>query len=58
VKKDFIPSDAVVAELKRKAAECEQQATTEEEPRATELRDEAKRYSQMAASLGSGLWTS
>jgi hypothetical protein len=39
MKKDIIPPDAVVAELKRKAAECEQKAGKEEEPRATELRD-------------------
>jgi len=36
----FIPRDATVAELERKAVECDDKAATEQEPLANELRDE------------------
>ena len=44
MKQHFIPRDATVAELERKAADAEEKAANELEPRATELREEAKRY--------------
>jgi hypothetical protein len=40
----FIPQDATVAELERKAADAEGKATNESEPRAAESREEAKLY--------------
>jgi hypothetical protein len=40
----FIPRSVSVAELERKAAEAEEKATRESEPRAAELRQEAKLY--------------
>jgi hypothetical protein len=54
----FIPRDATIAELGRKAADAEERSVKEPEPRATELREEAKLYREWAASLRSGLWTS
>jgi hypothetical protein len=54
----FIPRDATVDELEKKATGCEQQAAGEQGPRASELRDEAKLYRQWAATLRKGLWTS
>ena len=38
MKQHFIARDATVAELEQKAADAEQKATNESEPRATELR--------------------
>ncbi|MGH9523702.1 MAG: hypothetical protein ACRD3E_14330 [Terriglobales bacterium] len=57
MKKEFVPPDAVIAELKRKAADCEQKAAKEEEPLAYVLLYDSKKFRYMAASLGSGLWT-
>jgi hypothetical protein len=53
----FIPREATVAELERKAADAEEESTNESEPHATELREEAKLYREWAASLRSGRWT-
>jgi hypothetical protein len=58
MKQHFIPPDATVADLERKAAECDQKAANEEEPLATELREEAKLYRGWAATLRAGQWTS
>jgi hypothetical protein len=58
MKQHFIPRDATVADLERKAAECERKADSEQEPRATELRDEAKLYREWATVLRSQQWTS
>jgi hypothetical protein len=58
MEQQFIPRDATVAELERKAADAEEKASNESEPRATELREEAKLYRAWAASLRSGQWTS
>ncbi len=44
MKQHFIPRDATVADLERKAADAEEKAVNEPEPRATELREEAKLY--------------
>jgi hypothetical protein len=38
----FIPADATLAELQKKAADCEQRAMQEKEQLATALREEAK----------------
>ena len=48
---------ATVAELGRKAADAEEKATSESQPRAAELREEAKLYREWAATLRSGRWT-
>jgi hypothetical protein len=58
MKQHFLPRDATVAELEEKAADCEKKAANEPEPRATELREEAKLYREWATSLLSGRWTS
>ena len=42
MKANFIPPDAIVAELEQKAADAEQKAAKEAEPQATELREEAR----------------
>ena len=54
----FIPRDPTIAELERKAADAQEKATSESEPRAAELGEEAKLYREWAASLRSGRWTS
>jgi hypothetical protein len=51
MKQHFIPRDATVADLERKAGECEQQPANEQEPRATELREEEKLYRDWATTL-------
>jgi hypothetical protein len=56
--KHFISRDATVEELERKAADAEEEATKEPEPRAAELRGEAKLYREWAVSLRPGRWTS
>jgi hypothetical protein len=55
---DFIPPGATIAELEKKAADCEQKATDAKEPQAAELRQEAKLYREWVAALRSGRWTS
>ncbi len=54
----FVPPDATIAELEKKASECEQKAAKEEEPLATQLRNEAKRYRGWIAALRLRRWTS
>jgi hypothetical protein len=58
MKQHVIPPDATITELEAKAAECEKKSVNEPEPRATELREEAKLYRDWATSLRSGRWTS
>ena len=58
MKQHFIPRNAAVAELERKAAEAEEKAANEPEPRATELPEDAKVYREWATSLRLGQWTS
>jgi len=53
----FVSPDATIADLEKKAAECEQEAEKAEEPRAAELRQEAKLCRDWVASLRSGRWT-
>lgn len=57
MKQDFIPTNAVLAELEKKAADCEQRAEKEPEPQATTLREEAKRNRDWIRSIRSGAWT-
>jgi len=40
--------------VSQRAAECEQKAANEKEPRATALRERAKRYRELASTLRSG----
>jgi hypothetical protein len=40
----LIPRDTTIAELERKAADAQETSAKEPEPRATELREEAKLY--------------
>ncbi len=54
----FVPADTTLAELQKKAADCEQRAAQEQEPLATTLRVEAKLYRTWIATLRSGCWTS
>jgi hypothetical protein len=54
----FIPAQPTIAELERKAQECEKRAKQQAEPEATALREKAKRYRDWARSLRSGQWTS
>jgi len=54
----LIPVDATVADLEKKAADCEEKATQEAEPEATRLREEAMLYCDWIASLNSGRWHS
>jgi hypothetical protein len=54
----FIPRDPTIAELERKAANAEENATSESEPLAAELREQAKLYREWDASLRSARWSS
>jgi len=42
MERHFIPADLTIAELKRQVDDCEQQASKEPEPLASELREKAK----------------
>jgi hypothetical protein len=53
-KQHFIPPDDAVADLERKATDAEEKSVKEPEPRATELREEVKRYREWAASPAVG----
>ena len=52
----LIPPDATIAELEKKAADCEERAKMEAEPEATKLREEALLYREWIAALSSGKW--
>jgi hypothetical protein len=54
----LVPADATIAELEKKASDCERRAAKAEEPLAAELRQEAQLYREWIASLRSGRWTS
>ncbi len=58
MKREFIPADAAIAELEKKAADCEERAEMEQEPAASALREEAKQYRGLIAGLRARLWTS
>jgi hypothetical protein len=52
----IIPAPETIAELERKAAECEEQANNRPGPEATELREKAKQLRGWIKSLVSGKW--
>ena len=52
----LVPPDATIAELEKKAADCEEKAKQEAEPKATELGEEALLYREWIAALSSGKW--
>jgi len=54
----FVSPDATIAELEKRAAECEDEAAGAEESLADELRAEAKLCREWIAALRSGRWTS
>jgi hypothetical protein len=54
--RQFIPADATIAELEKKAAECEERAAQEQEPDAAKLREQAQLCREWIARLGSGMW--
>jgi hypothetical protein len=54
----IIPAGDVIADLERKAADCEVRAESEAEPIATHLKDEAKRIRSWIAHLKTGRWSS
>jgi hypothetical protein len=54
----IVPADASIAELKKQAAECEQKATKEREPVATQLREKAALCHEWIAALKTGKWMS
>jgi len=54
----LIPAGATIAELEKKAADCEEKAKQEAEPAATKLREEALLYREWIAALRSGRWHS
>ena len=57
MRQEFVSPEATIAELKKNAVDCEQKAAEAKEPRATELRQEAKRYREWIKMLRSGRWT-
>lgn len=57
MKQHFIPPDATLTELGQKAEECDKQAERESEPKANELREQAKLYREWVAQIRSGQWT-
>jgi len=54
----IVPAGATIAELKKKAADCEEKAKQTAEPEATRLREEALFCREWIAALRSGLWHS
>jgi hypothetical protein len=53
----IIPADDVIADLERKAAECEARES-EAEPAATQLKEEANRIRAWITDLKTRKWTS
>jgi hypothetical protein len=54
----ILPAGATIAELEKKAADCEEKAKREAEPEATKFREEALLYREWIATLRSGKWHS
>jgi len=54
----IVPAGATIAELKKKAADREEQAKQVAEPEATRLKEEALLCREWIAALQSGLWHS
>lgn len=57
MKNQFVSPHATIAELEKKAAQCEREAEKSEEPRAAELRKEAKACRDWARTLRTGPWS-
>ena len=53
----IIPAEATIKELKKKAEECEQKASQESEPLASELREKAGLFREWITVLKTGKWT-
>ena len=53
---NLIPPGATMAELEKKAADCEEKAKGEAEPGATKLREEALLFREWITVLRSGRW--
>ena len=53
----FLPAGPTIAELEKKAEDCEKKAQQEAERLASQLKEEAKTFRAWAASLRSGTWT-
>jgi len=53
---EIVPANATVAELEKKAAECEQRAEKESGAVAAQLRKHAQQYRAWIAALKSGRW--
>jgi hypothetical protein len=54
----IIPANDVIADMERKAAECEARAESETVPAATELKEEANRIRAWITDLKTRKWTS
>lgn len=52
----LVPPGATIAELEKKATDCEEKAKTEAEPEATKLKEEALLYRGWLTALRSGKW--
>jgi hypothetical protein len=54
----IVPADAAIAELEKKAADCEKKAKKEPEPIATRLKEKAELCREWIAALKTGKWKS
>jgi len=52
----LVPAGATIAELEKKATDCDERAKKEAEPQAAKLREEALLYREWIAVLSSGKW--
>jgi hypothetical protein len=52
----LVPAGPTIAELEKKATDCEEKAKNEVEPEATKLKEEALLYREWITSLRSGNW--
>ena len=52
----LVPAGATIAELEKKATDCEEKAKKEVEPESTKLREEALLYREWITTLRSGKW--
>jgi hypothetical protein len=55
--RSFVPADIIIAELKKQAADVEEQVESAAEPLATELREKAKLLRAWILDLRLGRWT-
>jgi hypothetical protein len=54
----IVPAEPTIAELEKKAADCEEEATHESGPTASKLQELAKLYREWIAALRSWKWIS